>query len=436
MDMIRTAAPERQWKTVSVPPEPPARFVSAFFSASRAGLVLSAVMLGTAIWLRNGSFLVLGLAALSYSCIFGAALAGLYRRITIDAVLKHHVASVRQPNLLAVTVSGYSPTSAVLLDIDVALPAWVVKRHERTSPGSVTVFLDATRKGRYLVGDVCLTLKDPLRVFHLQRRYPAGLVLTVVPRPVPLERLHIALTSPLDGQRVRFAPNEDTSELTGVVPYASHPMSRIHWKMSAHTGQLCAKEFVPSATTTVVLVVDYTVQRDRSFTLELLDDTLSTAASSILQYAVDHKLPFGMASLGAEPTWSGVGHDRTHQLSCLSIIAASAATCSVQPHIVTDWLRRNVAKFPAQSQLVVLASALGEQDVVHLLRQREHFTRVTVVLFPEGTFLLPGEHRAPYFLHDTAGLQRLRTLQRVLRENGVELTIIGLNDPLSAVATA
>jgi hypothetical protein len=95
-----------------------------------------------------------------------------------------------------------------------------------------------------------------------------------------------------------------------------------------------------------------------------------------------------------------------------------------------------VAKFPAQSQLVVLASALGEQDVVHLLRQREHFTRVTVVLFPEGTFLLPGEHRAPYFLHDTAGLQRLRTLQRVLRENGVELTIIGLNDPLSAVATA
>jgi hypothetical protein len=47
-------------------------------------------------------------------------------------------------------------------------------------------------------------------------------------RVVVFPRLRIAPASPLDGQRVRFAPNYDTSQLMGTHPYAGDPLNHIH----------------------------------------------------------------------------------------------------------------------------------------------------------------------------------------------------------------
>jgi uncharacterized protein (DUF58 family) len=212
-------------------------------------------------------------------------------------------------------------------------------------------------------------------------------------------------------------------------------MNRIHWKMSAHTGALVVKDCTPSASQTVILLVNYTVhRRDTSFTLEALDDTLSTAAASILQYVHDRKLPFGLVAIGSHTEWTGTGRDRMHLLSCLTVVARAHAAQTEDTGIVPVWLNKNAYVIPAQSQLVLLAHEIDETEVVHLLKQREHFARITIVLFPEGTFLLPGEHQAPYYLKDTSRLLHLRSLQRVLRENGIELTIVGLNDPITTLA--
>ena len=85
-----------------------------------------------------------------------------------------------------------------------------------------------------------MTAQDPLAVFSLTRIFSSSQRVTVFPR------LRIALASPLDGQRVRFAPNYDTSQLTGTHPYTDDPMNHIHWKVTAHTGALYAKDFSPS----------------------------------------------------------------------------------------------------------------------------------------------------------------------------------------------
>ena len=125
-----------------------------------------------------------------------------------------------------------------------------------------------------------------------------------------------------------------------------------------------------------------------------------------------------------------------HLLSCLTAVARACAVKTEESGVVLDWLSQNTRVIPAQSQLVLLAHEMDEAEVVHLLKQREHFARMTIVLFPEGTFLLPGEHQAPYYLKDTSKLLRLRSLQRVLRENGIELTIVGLNDRIATLAPA
>ena len=124
-----------------------------------------------------------------------------------------------------------------------------------------------------------------------------------------------------------------------------------------------------------------------------------------------------------------------HLLSCLTAVARAQAVQTEDTGIVLDWLNQNARMIPAQSQLVLLAHEMDETEVVHLLKQRQHFARITIILFPEGTFLLPGEHQAPYYLKDTPRLLHLRSLQYVLRENGIELTIVGLNDPIAKLAT-
>jgi len=406
-----------------------------FFRTAGAGLLVSLLMLVVALLLRSASFLVVGLAALSYTVVLCGMLTAQHQRLTVSSVLRHSVATVRQPNMLTCTASGYKVTGPLLLSVEPLLPPYVIQRHSRHGDDGTTVFFDTTRKGQYTVGSARVSLQDPLHIFRIQRTIPSQLTLTVVPRPISLAAMHIALTSPLDGQRVRYAPNVDTSQLTGTHPYDGEPMNRIHWKMSAHTGTLVVKDFTPSASQTVILLVNYTVHRDTGFTLEALDDTLSTMATSILHYVHDRNLPFGLVAIGSHTDWTGTGHDRMHLLSCLTAVARAQAVQTEDTGIVLDWLNQNARAIPAQSQLVLLAHEMNETEVVHLLKQREHFTRITIILFPEGTFLLPGEHQAPYYLKDTPRLLRLRSLQHVLGENGIELTIVGLNDPITKLAT-
>lgn len=407
-----------------------------FFRIAGAGLLVSLLMLAVALLLRSASFLVVGLAALSYTVVLSGMLTAQHRRLTVTSVLRHSITTIRHPNMLTYTASGYTVAGPLLLSVEPLLPPYVIQRHSKRADDGTTVFFDVTRKGQYAVGSARVSLQDPLRIFRIQSLVPSHLTLTVVPRPISLAAMRIALTSPLDGQRVRYAPNVDTSQLRGTHPYDGEPMNRIHWKMSAHTGTLVVKDFTPSASQTVILLVNYTVHRDTGFTLETLDETLSTAAASILHYVHDRKLPFGLIAIGTHTDWTGTGRDRVHLLSCLTAVARAQAVQTEDAGIVLDWLNHNARAIPAQSQLVLLAHEMDETEVVHLMKQREHFARMTIILFPEGTFLLPGEHRAPYYLKDTSRLLRLRSLQHVLRENGIELTIVGLNDPIATLATA
>ncbi len=410
--------------------------LTVFLRVARSGLPFSLAILAIALLLRSASFLVLGLAATSYSILLCSLLAGQYVRLVMTPALRHNIVTVRQPNMLTWTALAHNLTSPVLLSIEPLLPPYVVQRHRRVGDDNVTIFFDATRKGIYSVGAVSVTLQDPLHIFRIQRTIVTELSLTVVPRAISLVAMHIALTAPIDGQRVRYAPNVDASQLNGTHPYDGEPMNRIHWKMTAHTGSLVVKDFAPSASQTAILLVDYTVGSDTDFALETLDDTLSTAAASILTHVHNRNLPFALAAIGSRIDWIGPGRDRTHLLMCLSAVARAQAVRTNDTAAVLNWLNRNMCVIPAQSQLIILAHEISEPGVVHLLRQREHFARITIVLFPEGTFLLPGEHRAPYYLRDTEQLHRLRSLQQVLRQNGIELTIIGLNDALTALSTS
>jgi len=218
--------------------------------------------------------------------------------IAVMAHVQHSVVQMKSQDVLSVVLEGIPRRSPLSIRFQTLLPEYVIPESSSSHEQTYTTQFHVNRRGVYEVGGGMLTVTDPLRMFNVSKRVPPGVQLTVFPPVLPLEKLRISLTSPLDGQRVKFAPNYDVSQLAGVRPYESDPMNRIHWKMSAHRGDLMVKEFSPSASKTLVVLLNLTIRHQPSSRWKRSRTTMTMVAASVLQYAYDHKLPFGLTILG------------------------------------------------------------------------------------------------------------------------------------------
>jgi hypothetical protein len=84
--------------------------------------------------------------------------------------------------------------------------------------------------------------------------------------------------------------------------------------------------------------------------------------------------------------------------------------------------------------LFLIQQEMTENEIGKLLRMRAQFSRLSIALFPQGSFRHYGEHKTPYFMQDYVQIERLRSAQKVLRDAGVDLSIIGLNDTLGVLS--
>ncbi|MFZ2412701.1 MAG: DUF58 domain-containing protein [Candidatus Cryosericum sp.] len=389
-------------------------------------------------WLVLGTRPLFYLASLmtGYTAIMVPLVLTTSDHIKVTRRLRQSVVQMKSQNTLTISLEGVSRYSPLSVRLQPLLPEYIIPEEATTSNLKYALRFHVNRRGSYDLGDCLLTVTDPLRLFHLTRRLPPDEKLTVFPTVLPLEKLRISLTSPLDGQRVKFAPNYDVSQLAGVRPYQSDPMNRIHWKMSAHRGDLMVKEFSPSASKTVIVLLNLTLRREPSFTMETFEDYMTMVGASILQYAHDRKLPFGLTILGQDTLSSaGYSRDATHLFSCYRLLAQARARLDNDPSstVFLDYLRRERLRIPVRSQLFLIQHELKEEEIEALLRMQAQFSRISICLFPYGSFLLYGERAVPYFMPDIEQIARLRKTQRILKDASVDLSIIGLNDTLAAL---
>ncbi len=405
-----------------------------FHTASR-GLTLAAALI--ALWLVLGSqaLFFAACAALMYSIILPLLMMAGVDRTAIAVNVKHQLIMLGKPDMVTVSlVAGETLRRSPLhYDLALRLPPYLIRKHERHTAPGLSVFFEASRRGRYRLGETTVTVQDPLGMFSLSRVFDSSSQpVTVFPKLMSFPRLRIALTSPLDGQRVRFAPNYDTSQLMGTHPYVNDPLNHIHWKMSAHSGALYAKEFSPSASKTIVILLNLTLRHTPIFDTDAFEDYLSTVAASVANYANDAHLPFGVVVLGKEQSESGYGTGSAHLVRCLSLLAGARSVLDpdVSEAAFLDYLRIQRYTIPARSQLFLIHHEMTEEEIGALLKMRAQFSRLSIVLFPQGSFRRYGEKPTLYFMQDFAQIRRLRSAQKVLRDAGVDLSIIGLNDTL------
>jgi uncharacterized protein (DUF58 family) len=407
-------------------------------TASR-GLIFATALI--ALWLVLGSQALFFTAcvALLYSIVLPLLMMAAVDRTAIAVNVKRQLIMLGKPDMVTVALlTGEALRHSPLrYDLALRLPPYLIRKHERRTPASLLVFFEANRRGRYQVGETTVTVQDPLGMFSLSRVFNASSQpVTVFPNLMSFPRLRIALTSPLDGQRVRFAPNYDTSQLAGTHPYVNDPLNHIHWKVSAHSGALYAKEFCPSASKTIVILLNLTLRHTPIFDTDAFEDYLSTVAASVANYANDTHLPFGVVVLGKEQSASGYGAGSAHLVRCLSLLAGARSVREPDSSgaAFLDYLRMQRYSIPARSQLFLIQHEMTEEEIGSLLKMRAQFSRLSIVLFPQGSFRRYSEKPTLYFMQDFAQIQRLRAAQKVLRDAGVDLSIIGLNDTLGELS--
>ena len=141
-------------------------------------------------------------------------------------------------------------------------------------------------RGYYPLGPVVLETGD---VFGLHRRHKVlgePVYVMVYPKVIPLPKYDFASERPIGEIRLQNRLFEDPTRTAGVRKYVlGDPLQRVHWKVTARTGELHCRVYEPTSLAGATLLVDFHAAGYHARGEPYRSDLAVTAAASIA-YAV------------------------------------------------------------------------------------------------------------------------------------------------------
>ncbi len=194
--------------------------------------------------------------------------------------------------------------------------------------------------------------------------------LIVYPRVVPVEALGLPAGRPLGEWLARRRVHTDPLRFAMVRDYAPGDNPRhVHWPASAHVGRLQTKQFDPSDTLALMLVVDVqTLQRTFEYVPEYLEYAI-TAAASIAMEALAQRHMVGLCAnaLGGEgQDWVMVRPGR-HPDQARQLLTAMAMLSPFPGLSLAETLRRLRPRLPYGATVVAITARPGEEVYERLL---------------------------------------------------------------------
>lgn len=157
-------------------------------------------------------------------------------------------------------------------------------RAKQTKPIKYKVTFEL--RGYYPIGPTMLETGD---VFGLHRRHRVigePVYIMVYPKVLPLPKYDFASQRPIGEVRMQNRLFEDVTRTAGVRQYqAGDPLSRIHWRATARTGELHSRIFEPTSLAGATILIDFHTAGYHSRGEPHRSELAVTAASSIA-YAI------------------------------------------------------------------------------------------------------------------------------------------------------
>lgn len=255
----------------------------------------------------------------------------------------------------------------------------------------------ATRRGFYHLGPAAIRGGDPFGWVDRTMEVEQTELLLVYPRILPLEAVGLPSRRPFGDLRSNDRLFEDPMRFAGVRDYQpGDPLSRVHWKATAATGQLQVRLLDPSANLGMAVFLN-TWSFDRFWEGDVVESLESgcTMAASIVDWAVREGMPVGLYANGLVYQWGfslKLPPARGEQVLGQAL-EGLARLQSGSPQPIWELLQTETAALPYGTSIVVITRQLGEELAAAILRVQRSGRPVTLILTatePQELPRLPG----------------------------------------------
>ncbi|MGZ4429291.1 MAG: DUF58 domain-containing protein [Nocardioidaceae bacterium] len=391
----------------------------AFLAAGGTAFVC-AMFLGHDALLRVGALLLL--LPLATAWFLGRSR---YRLGLVRAVAPTQVAAGQQARVqLDLTNDGRMPTGLLLLEDQIPYvlgtrPRFVVDRMGPKWKRSVAYLVRSDLRGKYTIGPMKVRLSDPFGLVELDRTFQSTSTLVVTPRIVALPPIPLsgAWTGSGDNRPRAFASG--SAEDVTVREYRrGDDLRRVHWRSSAHAGELMVRrEEQPWQSRATLFLDNRTFAHRGSGPASSLEHAVSIAASiavHLVQRGFSVRL---VTAAGEEPAASWHEHG-AHSTETGPLLESLAVVREVsQTHLDVKWLHEG----GHSGLLVAVVGAVTEHDQPTMVRMRHSATSALALALDVGAWA-----RGTATDRDTRTATWLKT-------NGWKAATAGPRDPVPAL---
>ncbi len=161
--------------------------------------------------------------------------------------------------------------------------------------------LTCHRRGYYQLGPTVVETGD---LFGLHRRFRVVSephYLLVYPAVIPLEGFEIASRRPIGEVRMTYRLYEDPTRIAGVRRYQpGDPLTRVHWRATARTGELHSKVYEPSTIVGATILLEFHSASHLAHHEPYRSELAVTAAASIANAVYQMGQQIGLVTNGRD----------------------------------------------------------------------------------------------------------------------------------------
>ena len=250
------------------------------------------------------------------------------------------------------------------------------------------------RRGLFDWGPLRVRGGDPFGLFYTERDYGVRQQILVYPRVVDLPRFQTPPASLPGEGRFRRRTHYITPNASGIRDWApGDPLSRIHWRSTAHTGELMVKTFELDPTSDIWVIADMEGAVQAGEGDESTEEYTITVAASVAQRYIASNRSVGLIAFGEDYTVVEAERGQ-QQLSRIleSLAVAKAAGEAPLGNLLMEEQRR----FGRHTTLVLVTASTDSSWLSPVQSLVQRGVRAAVVLVDPSTF---GGEGSPLLLY-------------------------------------
>lgn len=244
------------------------------------------------------------------------------------------------------------------------------------------------RRGRYSLGSFTATLTDPFGLFSSRRNFGEARSILIYPATVELPFFSPLAYYDSGYSPTRWLGNEMSSNAARLREYAAgDSFNRIHWRSTAHTGQLMVKVFdperSPNAAKTIWVIADMHGDSHLGNDEQSTEEYAVTIAASLIKKFITDGTQVGLIAGGDRPYLFPPETGDQHLWRLLEVLAVIRATSQIPvEHLISGEIKR----FSANSAVIAITPSASLQMMASFRHAVSRGVMAVAILLDPASF--------------------------------------------------